>query len=130
MWPFNYPNEIIILFDRMLNIKSNDEMEKFVKEHIGVKRNIFNKHFISQYSKFESKLKFLSNGQDVTKKCIDEFARCTQYFTNGGFSKLLKGIDKNDKKDFIDKLSEVYDNDLHSMTYNTPLVFIIKEKKI
>ena len=135
MSPFNYPNNIILLFDKMLSIKSNDEMEKFVKEHIGVKRysyhqiNIFIKLFISQYSKFESKLKFLSGGQDVTKKCIDEFAKCTQYFTNGGFSKLLTGIDKNDKKDFIDKLSEVYDNDLHNMTFDTPLVFIIKEKK-
>jgi len=73
MSPFNYPEEIITLFDRILSIKSNDEMQKFVKEHIGAKRysyhqiNIFIKLLISQYSKFETKLRFLSDGQDIFK---------------------------------------------------------------
>ena len=130
---FNYPKEIIIHFKRMLGIETNEEMEKFVKEHIGIERysyhqiNIFIKLFISQYSKFETKLKFLSDKEDVTEKCIYEFAKCTQYFINGGFSKLLTGIEKMDKKDYIDKLSEVYDNDLHDLKFETPLVFIIKE---
>ena len=73
MSPFNYPEEIITLFDRMLSIKSNDVIQKFAKEHIGVKRysyhqiNIFIKLFISQDSKFETKLRFLSDGQDIFK---------------------------------------------------------------
>ena len=136
MPPFNYPPEIINLFDRMLGIKSNEEMEKFVKKHIGVERysyhqiNIFIKLFVSQYSKFKTRLRFVSeDGKDVTEKCIEEFAKCTQYFTNGGFSKLLTGIIRCDKKDPIDKLSEVYENDLNTMKFGTPLVFIIKEKK-
>ena len=132
---FNFPKEIINLFNRMLGINSNDEIQKFVKEHIGVERysyhqiNIFIKLFISQYNKFETKLTFKSDGKDVTKQCIDEFAKSTKYFTEGGFSKLLTAKEKNDKKDVIDKLSEVYNNDLRNMEFDAPLVFIIKEKK-
>ena len=94
----------------MLGIKSNEEMQNFVKKYIGVERysyhqiNIFIKIFISQYSKFESKLIFLQNDQNITQKCIEEFAKCTQYFTNGGFSQLLTEK-KDDKKYYIDKLS-------------------------
>ena len=131
---FNYPDEIINIFNRMLLIKSNEEIQKFVKDFIGIPKysyhqiNIFIKLFISQYNKFESKLKFLSNGKDVTNDCIREFAKCTHYFTNGGFSRLLIGIDNNEKKDYIDKLSEIYDNDLQNMKFESPLIFIIKEK--
>jgi ABC-type multidrug transport system fused ATPase/permease subunit len=123
----------------MLEINSNDKIEKFVKKYIGITKysyhqiNIFIKLFISQYNKFKTKLKFLSNGKDVTKECIEEFAKCTQYFTNGGFAKLLTGIDGenyNEKKDYIDKLSEIYDNDLKEMEFPDPLIFIIKEKMI
>ena len=134
---FNYPQEIITIFNRMLLINSNEAIKGFVKEHIGIQGkysyhqiNIFIKLFISQYNKFESKLKFLHGETDVTQTCIEEFAKCTQYFTNGGFAKLLTGEEKNDKKDYIDKLSEIYDNDLQKMKFPSPLIFIIKEKKI
>ena len=122
MPPFNFSQEIINIFDRMLGIKSNEEMQNFVKKYIGVERysyhqiNIFIKLFISQYSKFESKLRSLQNDQDVTQKCIEEFAKCTQNFTNGGFSQLLTEK-KDDKKYYIDKLSEVYENDLNNMKF-------------
>ena len=134
MPPFNYPNEIINLFDRMLGINTNEKMEEFVKKYIGVEKysyhqiNIFIKLFISQYSKFKAKLRFISGGMDVTEKCIQEFANCTKYFTNGGFARLLTGIDKNEKKDIKDKLSDIYENDLINMTFPTPLIFIIKEE--
>ena len=133
---FNYPDEIISLFTRMLGITSNEGMQDFVKKYIGVEKysyhqiNIFVKLFISQYSKFKSKLRFTNKGEDVTEKCIEEFANCTKYFTNGGFARLLTGLEKNDKRDFIDKLSEIYENDLNNMTFPSPLIFIIKEKMI
>ena len=134
---YNYPQEIITIFNRMLLINSNEAIKGFVKEHIGIQGkysyhqiNIFIKLFISQYNKFESKLKFLHGETDVTQTCIEEFAKCTQYFTNGGFAKLLTGEEKNNKKDYIDKLSEIYDNDLQKMKFPSPLIFIIKEKKI
>ena len=134
--PFNYPKEIINLFKTMVGIKTNTEMKEFIKKYIGIERysyhqiNIFMKLFISQYSKFKSKLSFKLNGKDVTEQCIIEFAKCTQYFTNGGFSKLLSGNENKEEKDYIDKLSEVYNNDLSSMKFDTPLIFIIKEKMI
>ena len=64
----------------------------------------------------------------MTEECISEFAKCTQYFTNGSFAKLIAGIDKNSDKDYIDELSEKYENDLKKMEFKSPLIFIIKEK--
>ena len=133
---YNFSLEIINIFKRMLDIDSNTKIKEFVDEYIGIKKysyhqiNIFIKLFISQYNKFKSKLKFYDGDEDVTKKCIKEFAKCTQYFTNGGFSKLLTGIVKINKNDPIDQLSEIYDNDLGNMKFPAPLIFIIKEKMI
>ena len=136
---YNYPSDMIEIFKRMLEIDSNEKIKAFVEKHIGIKKpqpysfhqiNIFIKLFISQYNKFKSKLIFLHGKKDVTEECISEFAKCTQYFTNGGFAKLIAGIDKNSGKDYIDELSEKYDNDLKKMTFETPLIFIIKEKMI
>ena len=145
MEPLNYPKKMIEIFNRMLGKKAedNEEIKKFVKKYIGIEKcsyhqiNIFINLFISQYNKFETKLYFYhyeldNKGQkvekDITDKCIEEFAKCTQYFTNGGFSKLLTGEIKSNKKKYIDKLSEIYDNDLNNMEFPSPLIFIIKEK--
>ena len=138
---FEYSDEIIDIFKRMLEIDSNEKIREFVKEHIGIPKysfhqiNIFIKLFISQYSQFKGKLTFSSNvngkKEDTTKRNIVEFAKCTRYFTNGGFAKLLTGIDKYNKdktKDYIDKLSEVYDDDLSCMTFPSPLIFLNPEK--
>ena len=141
---FNYEEKIRKIFQRMLEIDSNKKIKEFVKEYIGIKGkysyhqiNIFIKLFISQYSKFDTKLSFYetkkdNNGIEVridtTKQCIQEFAKCTQYFTYGGFAKLLTGETKINKNDYIDKLSEIYENDLENMDFPSPLVFIIKEE--
>ena len=134
---FNYSENMIDIFNRMLGIKSNAEIKEFVKKYIGIKKysfhqiNIFIKLFISQYSKFNTKIKFLSNGVDVTEERIKQFALCTLYFTNGGYAQLLTGLagNQNNEMDYIDKLSSIYDNDLHR-EFPTPLIFIIKEKMI
>jgi len=134
MPPFNYSHKIIDLFNRMLGYNSNKSIQNFVKEYIGITKysyhqiNIFVNLFISQYNKFKSKLIFLEKGKDVTKICIKEFAKCTQYFTNGGFARLL--TENNYKKDYIDTLSEIYENDLKNMKFPTPLIFIIKEMMV
>ena len=136
---YNYPEEIIKIFKRMLGIDSNEKIKEFVEKYIGITRpqpysfhqiNIFIKLFISQYNQFECKLRFLNGKKDVTEECISEFAKCTQYFTNGSFAKLIAGIDKNSNKDYIDELSEKYENDLKKMKFKSPLIFIIKEKMI
>ena len=118
MLPFNYPKNIIEKFTRMLEIKSNEGIQEFVHKYINIPKysfhqiNIFIKLFISQYIKFNSKIKFLNNGKNVTNESIQQFAECTQYFTNVGFAQLLTNNNDDDKnKDSIDKLEVVYDND-------------------
>ena len=137
MQKFNYPKEMIDIFNRMLNIDSNEKMQEWVKNHIGIEKysyhqiNIFIKLFISQYNKFKSKLRFLGeNKEDVTEQCIKEFSKCTRYFTNGGFSRLMTGLDKYDDSNELDILSKVYDNDLRNMKFTIPLIFIIKELRL
>ena len=119
---FKYSLDYINIFKRMLGHKSNKDIQKFVESYIGVEKysyhqiNIFIKLFISQYNKFSTKLRFLDKGKDVTGKCIQEFANCTKYFTNGGFPKLLTGLfEKEEKQNYIDKLSKIFDNDLRKM---------------
>jgi nucleoside-triphosphatase THEP1 len=137
MLPFNYSNDIIDIFTRILGIKSNQEIQEFVKKYINLDKysyhqiNIFIKLFISQYIKFDTKIKFLSNEKDVTEEKIKQFAQCTQYFTNGGFAQLLTKDKDNDdiEKDSIDKLEVVYDNDLER-DFPIPLIFTNKEKMI
>ena len=130
------PNETIDILRRMLgydSTKNSEEIEKFIKKMIGIEKytyhqvQIFIKLFISQYGKFRGKIKFSENGKDKTDQCIEEFAKCTKYFTCGSFAKLLmnKYFDNND---YVDLLSEVYDNDLKDTNFDTPLIFIIKEK--
>ena len=141
MPPFNYPKEMIDIFKRMLDIDTNDGIQKFVSKYfdkIGIKKysyhqiNMYIKLFISQYNKFKGKLTFWRGKVDVTEQCIEDFSKSTRYFTNGGFAKLLTGIDEIDKngKDSIDILSDIYENDLAGMTFPDPLIFIIKEKMI
>jgi len=136
MSPFDYPEEIRNIFKNMYGIYSNEEIEKFVKKYIGIPKysyhqiNIFVKLFISQYSKLKKKIHFKNEqGKDVTEECVLEFANCTKYFTNGGFAQLLTGIKKTNKTDFIDMLSETYENDLSNMEFPAPLIFIFQEKK-
>ena len=133
---FNYKKDILDLFNRMLGINTNQKIKEFVKKNIGINKysfhqiNIFIKLFISQYSKFDSKLTFLEDGKDVTEKCIKDFAKCTHYFTNGGFAKLLLNTDKWGNENYVDLLTKVYTSDLKDMKYPDPLIFIIKEKMI
>ena len=110
----------------MLDIKSkNKGIQEFVKKNIGGGNsnlkftyhqiNIFVKLFISQYSKSRLKNQFLDyHKKDVTKECIEKFAKSTKYFINGGFAKLLTGNMEINKSDIIDTLSKAYENDLKS----------------
>ena len=133
---FNYPDDIIKKFDLMLQIKDNEKLEKFVKEHIYIKKycyhqiDIFIKLFISNFYQFGAKLNFTLEGKNITETCINESTYSSQYFTNSGFAQLLTGTLKiDDKKDYIDKLSEVYKNDLKEDKYNAPLLFLSNKTK-
>ena len=134
---FNYPNDIINTFTKMLGIKTNQEIQEFLQKYINIPKysfhqiNILIKLFISQYIKFDKKIHFLTNGKDVTEERIKQFVLCTQYFTNGGFAQLLTNInnDMDKEKDSIDKLEVEYDNDL-KRDFPIPLIFTNKEKMI
>ena len=118
MAPFDFPNDIIKNYENMLGITpKNTGIQEFVTKHIGGRGikakysyhqiNIFVKLFISQYSKYKTKLKFVDKDErDVTENCIQEFAKCTQYFIYGGFAKLLTGAITIGKKNIINILSK------------------------
>jgi midasin (ATPase involved in ribosome maturation) len=90
---------------------------------------IFIKLFISQYRKYKTKLNFTEGKKDVTNKYIEDFAKCTKYFTNGVFVNLLMGKnDEKEKKDYIDLLSDNYENDLKNTKFDIPLIFITRKK--
>ena len=137
MNPFNYQEEILNHFKNMLGINSNEEMKEFVQKYFGVEIysyhqiNIFVKLSISQYGKFKTKLRILENGKDTTEKCIMEFANSTKYFTNGKFANLWTGIKKPYKKDFLNMILEIFENDLNNnnKNFSSPLIFIFQEKR-
>ena len=139
---FSYSNEIIKIFQKYLEeINSNEKIKEFVKEHIGIPRysfhqiNIFIKLFISQFSKFKGTLKLTTvdksgNTEDITKKSLIDFAKCTRYFTNGGFAELLTNKEDNNNNrsnDHIDKLSRAYKDDLGHVKFDSPLIFLNHE---
>jgi midasin (ATPase involved in ribosome maturation) len=137
---FNYSSETTKIFKRILGLENNEDIQKFVEENMGKGKfsyhqiDIFIKLFIShisQHIKFDPKFPLSINVKDITQDSIPQFAKCTPYFTNGSFAKLLTGTDKNkndDKKDYVDKLSEVYKNDLENMEFKEPLIYKNKDK--
>ena len=121
------------IFNRMIGKETNEEIEEFIKENIGIKEysyhqvKTFINLFINQFSIFDSKLKFTnSQDDDITNKCIKDFAQSTKYFTNGGFAKLI--MDKKQHiKDKIDLCLDAYENDLNNVKFKTPLIFVDKK---
>ena len=132
------------IFKRIIEKDENDDIEAFIRENIGLPNYSYHqvvtfiKLFISQFSLFNTKLKFTdSQDNNITKECIDYFAKSTKYFTNGGFAKLIMNKNK-EIKDKIDLCLEAYDNDLDKNSkeknekkeiLKTPLIFIDKNTK-
>ena len=147
--PLNFPMEIINIFSKMGKFNSNDDIKNFVEENfkkIDVTKytyhqiNIFIKLFISQFNKFKSKIKFIrvekeeklqkEDKKDSIEEYFEEFTNFTKYFINGGFAKLLTGINNNNikEKEYIDSLSEAYCNDLLDAEFPSQFGFTTKEK--
>ena len=142
----NLTKNIINLFDKMVGLNTNELIEeKFLKKYmVNLEKYsyhqiiIFIKLFISQYNKFKNKLKFIieyknekneiERTEDVTEKCIEDFAQSTQYFINCSFQKIImEKINedelKKENKDCYDLLSEIYDNDLKNKKFEIPSDF-------
>ena len=93
---------MIEIFKRMVALNSNAGIEeKFLAKYMDSEKKysyyqiiIFIQLFISQYNKFDSKLHFTETDDkgvkvDVTDKCIQDFAKSTKYFIDGGFQNLI-----------------------------------------
>ena len=119
----------------MLGIGEEKEIEKYVKNNMGIKEYSFHhiltfiKLFISQHSEME-KLEFWdSNGNDITPKCKKNFAETTKYFTNGGFARLLMMKNDNNKNDEFDLYSKAYNSDLNNGEFKTVFYLDSTKKK-
>ena len=105
-------------FENKKEEDENKEIEKFIREKIGNEYSYhqvqtFIKLFISQYKKFNGKIKFQdSYGNDITKECISDFVEATKYFTSGGFAKLLMEMKDKQDLDKFDLCLKAYDHDL------------------
>jgi len=126
--------DIVDIFDRILGYKLNEEIEQFIKEKIGTKIysyyqvQIFINLFISHYDKFEKNLQL--DKKDVKEQLlIQEFAESTKYFTSRGFAKMITEKKEDKKKDYIELISKIYENELKDMKFDIPLIFINREKK-
>ena len=138
---YDCPEHIIRQFKYMVpEVDSNDPntgIKNFVNKYMedfGIKKysfhqiNMFIKLFLSQCKGFNSKINFYHSGKKVTDDSIDKYAKCTKYFINGGFAKLLTGESKINDEEAIDILSKAYENDLGDIKFEVPLLFITKDK--
>ena len=134
---YDYSDKIIQTFKNMTNISTNEGIKEYVQKNIGIKKysfhqiNFFIKLFLSQFTRFNRKFTFYDEGKNITKDCIDSYAKSTKYFTNGGFAKLLTGetpINEEERKDIKKILSKAYNNDLEEISFSEPLIFIKKVK--
>ena len=118
------------IFKNMIGKETNEDIEEFIKENIGIKEysyhqvQTFIKLFISQFNIFKSNLNITNTEyDDITNSCIKYFAENTKYFTNGGFQKVIIGK-KGQIKDKTDLSLDPYDNDLNSVKFKIPLMFM------
>ena len=90
----------------------------------------FIKIIISQIGKFQSKIKFISEGKDTTEEFIMDIINSSKYFVYNNFSRILlqKNMDDMDDNNYIELLSKIYDYDLSNLRYDLPLIYIQTEK--
>ena len=92
---FNYSDDIITIFNQILDINSNEKIKEFIKKYINIENssyhqiNMFINIFISQLNKIKNKMNFSHDKENEMKKIIDISAEGAQYFINGCFAKSL-----------------------------------------
>ena len=136
MLPLELDKNIREKFKTLNGFENDKDIENFIKDNFNsleIKEysyhqvQTFIKLYLSQFNMFNSKLAF-TNTQDknITRECIENFAKSTKYFTNGGFAKLI--MQKKYIKDIFELCLDAYENDLSKAKFDTPLIFIDKEK--
>lgn len=129
----NLSYERSIFFENILNTKDNSKFLEFINNNIGIEKysyhqlNIFINIFIGQYGNYnktgESKMTFYEGDKAITKDLIENFGKCTKYFTSGAFANLLVDKDKMNKingknKEYLKLLGQIYENDLYDYDLN------------
>ena len=124
-------------FKKLKGFEDDKQIEKFIKDNfnnINIKEysyhqvETFIKLFISQFNMFTSNIKFTNTmDEDITDKCIMNFAKSTKYFTNGGFAKLI--MQKKYIKDIFELCLDAYESDLSKEKFDIPLIFVDKERR-
>jgi len=107
-------------FKRIIGKETNEEIEEFIKNNIGIKEysyhqiQMFIKLFLCQFNNIEGKIKFIdSNGKDLTDKMLQNTISIAKYCANGTFSNLLmnKNISNNDKLyESLDSINNNFNN--------------------
>ena len=120
--PLKLDNETIKFFNWMLpeERKENNRFikpspEEYIYANLGAKKfcyhqiNNFIKLYLAQYKMDNAKLRFIDKeGKDVTKKCIEDFAKCTRYFTLGVYATFLTKNLEEEKED-VEKMNKNLD---------------------
>ena len=128
------------IFSEILNVSTNQEIEEFVKKHIGIEKcsyhqiNNFIKIIASQFIHFKSK--FLSDDGEKNDNerliGIAEFSKFIHFYSMNGITKFL--IEINNSINIVDKNKsdyniEFYENELKAKKNDIDLIFN-KEKAI
>ncbi len=132
MLPLKLEPKIRKEFNKLNEFNDDKEIEKFIKDNfnsIGIKEysyhqvHTFIKIYISQFNTFKSKLIFKdTENKDITDKCIDNFAKSTKYFINGGFAKLI--MQKKSIKNIFELCLDAYESDLSKEKFETKSIEI------
>jgi hypothetical protein len=131
--------EKLLHFKNMIDTIDNNKIAEYINEFITIENhsyhqiNIFIDLFIGQYSKTNNKRIFYEGEEIATQKVIKNFAKCTEYFTCGGYSNILvnkNNIINGENKIIFSLLSEAYNKDLENQEYKYPLIFRVPEKYI
>ena len=131
---FNFSNEVLETFNRILGINSNEKLREFIEEHIGKRFSyyqivIYIKLFFSEFAKIKGKLIIYEGRENKTEIFIQEFSKFTTYFTKSAFTKLLMEEYNYNRKDYDEILSKIYNDDLHNMKFDYPFFFINEGKR-
>ena len=111
--PLDLNSNIRRIFKILNGIETNEEIEKFIKENIGMKEytyyhiNIFIKLYLSQIDLFDQKIiSKNSKKENIIRQCIKHFIDSTKNFTNRRIKELIME-NAYDKIQFND----IYEND-------------------
>ena len=126
----------IQIFNENFNINSNQQIEKFIKEHIGFENysyhqiKIFITLIISQFTQFKSKLiNYLEDKKEI-KTFIKELSKFNTYYALKGYTKYL--IEKFDNveqmQDKNNYYFDIYEKELKPQIFDNPFLFSIIEK--